>query len=103
MHDSTTATDIPPDAEMVGGYIDGQFAWKQSDWDRFPNVPKIRIAVKSSTNDGDVLDVEPGDAGPADAPEWIRKRQAAGYARPTIYCMASAVDEVKRACEGLTF
>lgn len=103
MYDSTAAADIPASAEMVAGYIDGLYRWTDADWARFSHAVRIRIAVKASTNDGDVLDVEPGDAGPADAPGWIRRRQAAGYARPTIYCMASAVAEVRRACAGLDF
>lgn len=103
MHDSVTARDIPSDAEMVAGYIDGKYAWSAADWARFPHAAKVRIAVRASTNDGDVLDVEPGDATPAQAAGWIRMRQAAGYFRPTIYTLFSWVDQVHVACKGLDY
>lgn len=85
MYDSTSGTDIPADAVMVAGYVDGIYRWPQSDWDRFPDAVKVRIAVFASTNDGHVLDVEYQDATPAQAPGWVQKRRAAGV-DPTIYC-----------------
>ncbi len=103
MYDSVNASVLPTDAQMVAGYIDGKYAWKQSDWDRFPNSVKVRIAVFPWTNDGDVLDCEPGDATPAECPDWIKKRQAAGLARPTIYCSLAAMPEVQAACHGLDY
>jgi hypothetical protein len=103
MYDSTSASDIPDTAEMVAGYVDGAFAWSDADWARFPNATKVRIATQPGTDDGDVLDVELGDATPAQAPAWIRMRQAAGIVQPTIYCAAFAVDQVRQACQGLLF
>lgn len=103
MYDSTTAADIPARAPMVAGYIDGAFAWSARDWARFVGVPRVTIAVHASTNDGDVLDVESGDATPAQAPAWIKHRQAAGLWRPTIYCPRSWVPDVHAACSGLVY
>lgn len=103
MYDSVTAADIPTNAEVVAGYVDGEFAWTQADWERFPNAVKVRIAVSPSTNDGCVLDCESGDAKPAQCPAWIRMRQSAGVSVPTIYCSISAVPAVQAACEGLTY
>jgi hypothetical protein len=103
MYDSTTATDIPANAEMVAGYVDGTFRWSDADWALFPRASKIRIAINANTNDGHVLDVEPGDAEPWMAPGWIRQRQAAGIARPTIYCDRSELSAVQAACQGLNY
>ena len=103
MFDSTTAEDIPADAVLVGGYVDGSYAWSDADWARFPNAVKVRIAVFATTNDGDVLDCENGDATPGLCPGWIRMRQAAGLARPTIYCNRSTRPQVEVACSGLAY
>lgn len=86
MYDSTTATDIPVDAMAVAGYADGRYKWTAADWARFhPQAIRVRIAVFASTNDGHVLDVEPGCATPAQAPGWIRMRKAAGLTVPCLY------------------
>lgn len=103
MYDSVTAKDIPAHAAMVAGYVDGKFRWSQADWGRFPHAIKVRIAVSPHTDDGHVLDVEPGDSTPAQAPAWIRMRHAAGLARPTIYCNRSTWPAVRAACKGLTY
>lgn len=85
MFDSVTARDIPLDAQMVAGYINGTYKWTDADWARFPNAVKVRIATQANVNDGHVLDVEPGDATPAQAPGWVVKRRQAGV-DPTVYC-----------------
>ena len=86
MYDAVTARNIPADAGMVAGYIDKikLEPWSAADWARFPRAVKVTIVKKASTNDGDVLDVEPGDANPAQAPGWVKMRRAAG-ADPTVY------------------
>jgi hypothetical protein len=96
MYDSITATDIPTSAAMVAGYINGTFAWSAADWARFPHSVKVRIATRSNINDGHVLDVEAGDATPAQAPVWVHMRRAAGV-DPSIYCGAAAWPDVKAA------
>jgi hypothetical protein len=84
-YDAVTPGNIPSTAKMVAGYIDGRYAWKAADWARFPRAVKVRIAVFSATEDGHVLDVEPGCATPASAPGWVLRRRAKGV-DPTIYC-----------------
>lgn len=96
MHDAVTPSNIPANAEMVAGYIDGRYAWKASDWDRFPHAVKVRIAVFASTNDGHVLDVEAGDATPAQAAGWLTMRRRAGV-DPSIYCSLSVYPAVVKA------
>jgi hypothetical protein len=103
MYDSVTAGDIPASATMVAGYVDGRFAWSDADWARFPNATKIRIAVSYLTNDGDVLDVEDGDATPAQARTWILMRNASGLPVPTIYCAKSVMSQVQAACGDCTY
>lgn len=97
MYDSVTANDIPVDALMVGGYLPpSSFAWSPADWARFPNAVHVRIAVRASTDDGDVLDVERGDATPLEAPGWVVRRRAAGV-DPSVYCSASEWPAVRQA------
>jgi hypothetical protein len=102
MFDSTTPDQIPADAKMVAGYVNGSYFWKGIDWRRFPNAIQVHITV-SAVNTGGVLDVESGDATPDQAPGWIKARLAAGLARPAVYVNRSNLDAVIAACtaEGL--
>jgi hypothetical protein len=88
MYDSTSARDIPTSAQMVAGYVDGLYVWTSADWRRFPSATKVGIAVFAGTNQGDVLDVESGNATTAQAPGWLLMRRKAG-AWPTIYASRS--------------
>lgn len=98
MYDAVTAANIPGDARMVAGYIDKirLEPWSAADWARFPSAVKVQIVKKASTNAGHVLDVEPGDATPAEAPGWVRMRRAAG-ADPTVYMNLSTWPAVRQA------
>lgn len=96
MYDSVTAADIPADAQMVAGYVDGRYRWSDADWARFPSAVKVRIAVFASSNDGHVLDVEPGASSPGQAPGWVQMRRQAGV-DPSVYVNRSTWGEVGRA------
>lgn len=98
MYDAVTASNIPRTAVMVAGYIDKikLEPWSAADWARFPSAVKVTIVKKASTNAGHVLDVEPGDARPDEAPGWVRMRRAAG-ADPTIYMNLSTWPTVRAA------
>lgn len=97
LYDSTTPSVIPRTAAMVAGYLPpSRYAWSDADWARFPTAVHVRIAVRASTPDGHVLDVEMGDATPAQAPGWVKARRAAG-ADPTIYCSVSLWPTVRAA------
>ena len=96
MHDSVTATDIPATATMVGGYVDGDYVWSAADWARFPAAVHVPIAVFSTTNNGVVLDVERGNATPAQSVDWVRLRRAAGV-DPTVYCNLATLPLVQGA------
>jgi hypothetical protein len=96
MYDSVTARDIPVSARMVAGYVDGPYAWTLFDWLVHQSAVKVRIATRASTNDGHVLDVEPGDATPAQAVAWVKMRRKAG-ATPAIYASRSVIPTIEAA------
>lgn len=102
MYDALTARNIlkanPPPA-LVAGYIDKirLEPWSAADWALFPGVPKVEIVKKASTNAGHVLDVEPGDATPEEAPGWAAMRRRSGFAYPVVYCNRSTWPKVKAA------
>lgn len=102
--DSVTATDIPVNDPTTGkpwalvlGYIDGRYAWGQADWNRFPGSRHVRIAVFSTTNDGDAIDREQGDATAAQAVDWVLMRRRAGHPAPIVYCSYSDWDNCRAA------
>lgn len=75
MYDSVVPSQIPSSAQIVAGYIDGLYAWSGNEWALFPNAYKLRITIDASLDDGRVLDVETGDATPAQAPHWVNLRR----------------------------
>src|SRR6266568_5166667 len=97
MYDDVNAAAIPSDARIVAGYVDGLYRWSDADWNRFPKALHIRIAVFPSTNDGDVLDCETGDATPTQCPAWVNMRRTAGLVQPTVYVNRSTLPAVRNA------
>lgn len=96
MYDSTNALDIPESAAMVAGYVDGRYRWSDSDWARFPDAVKVRIACFSWTDGGEVLDIESGCSEPESAPDWASRRRAAG-GDPSVYVNLANVAAVRAA------
>jgi hypothetical protein len=98
MYDAVAAAGIPADPQMVAGYCDTIRIpqWTDADWARFPRAVKVRIAKKAGTPDGHVLDVESGNATPAQAPGWVLLRRSAGM-DPSIYCNTSTWPAVRAA------
>jgi hypothetical protein len=96
MYDAVTPANIPRTAAMVAGYVNGKYAWAASDWARFPNAVQVQISVRAAWTVGHVLDVEPGDATPAEAVGWFQARRAHG-ADPTVYCNLSTWPSVRAA------
>lgn len=101
MRDSTTAADIPAaGADIIAGYGNGRYAWSKEDWARFPHAQHARIDVNGSDADGcSILDVETGDATPAQAPGWIRRRHALHGGRATVYCNRATMPAVVQHCK----
>lgn len=100
MYDGINADAAPiakafPQAAMVAGYANGAYAWSAAEWALFPAAEHVTISVTASADEGDVLDVEKGDATPAQTEAWIAMRKAAGLYRPTVYCDLATVPAVR--------
>jgi len=85
-----------PNAQMVAGYLTGQYAWTAAEWALFPRASHVTIATTAGANAGDVLDVETGDASPDQCQGWISLRKRSGLYRPTIYCSLAIVPAVRQ-------
>lgn len=90
MYDSINLSVIPADAVAVAGYVDGHWITAAALRNRFPRARLLTIAVFASSN-AECLDVETGDATPAQAPGWVARQQARGVYRPVLYCSVSGV------------
>lgn len=84
MIDACNPAHIPRSAVIVAGYIYGNCAWPAWAWALFPNARHVRIATVQTINDGQVLDVERGDATPDQAPGWCARARQRGQL-PTVY------------------
>lgn len=86
-YDAVTPANIPRSARVVFGYDDGIYEWTAASWDLFPDAIKKTIAVRAS-DDGDVLDIERGDADPDQGPAWAQRQRGRGV-DPWCYMNAS--------------
>lgn len=99
MFDSVTPSAIgrlastSPDA--VAGYVDGRYRDIAALERDYPNHRHLSIAV-TARDDADCLDIENGDAVPAEAPGWLRRQHARGVARPWLYANTSTWPAVLR-------
>jgi hypothetical protein len=84
MFDAIEVGQIPAGPQAVAGYVDGRWATAAALEGRFPHARLLTIAVEHA-HDAECLDIENGDAEPADAPEWVGRQQARGIARPVLY------------------
>lgn len=96
MYDSTSAADIPADAQAIAYYVDGAFAWTKAQVDGFTKATtKLSITVMGGQLAA-VCDCETGDLTPDEAAGWI-----VSYPGNIIYCNLSTapavVDAVTRA------
>jgi hypothetical protein len=98
MFDSTNVADIPSTGmDAVAGYVGGNFTTWSALVKRFPHLPALSIAVNSS-QDAQCLDVEKGDATPADVPFWLDTQARLHPGRtPIIYTSASQIAAVRAA------
>lgn len=85
MFDGIIPGEVPPGAQLYAAYLDGRWADFTALAAKFPGAVHVSIAVSASHDEGQVLDVENGDATPAESVGWVRLRRAAG-ADPTVYC-----------------
>lgn len=94
MLDSTTPAILPTDVDLVGGYVNGKYAWAHVDWQRFPHAAQVRINVTGEHGRGNCLDVETGDASPATAPGWYDSITWCPKGQLAVYCNRSNVAAV---------
>lgn len=97
MADSISLANLPAGFDLYAGYDDGAWPDAAAIASRFPGRTVIRITTNPADNEGDCLDVEQGDAQPADAPTWVARRRAAGHGGPLVYCSESAWPTVRQA------
>lgn len=90
---------IPANPQAVGGYVDGFYVWSSADWDRFPHAHHLTIAAHPSSR-ARCLDVEAGDATPAQAPGWYVHLADHTHGKPVLYCSASIISQVTGAMAG---
>jgi hypothetical protein len=97
MYDAVTSSNIPAGATMVAGYADGLYANVPAMRARFPHATVVTIAVRWTTK-AQVLDVETGDATPAQAVQWCTRTMAATpNGQLTVYCNSSTWPSVRAA------
>lgn len=97
MYDSVTVKDIPKDAKIVAGYVDGSYRNIQEIRQRFPHIIHVSITVTGRDLSANVVDCEKGDTTPASAADWARRKINAKAGHPTIYCSLSVWASVKNA------
>ncbi|HWW67307.1 MAG TPA: hypothetical protein VNY83_04935 [Solirubrobacterales bacterium] len=91
MFDSVDVGQIPARAPAVAGYTAGRWPTYWELVKRFPHAAVLSIAIAASY-DATCLDIEAGDATPAEAPAWVRRQIARGVKRPVVYCSVSSMD-----------
>jgi hypothetical protein len=107
MFDAVEPSQIPVDAPCVAGYTGGAWPTYHELDDLFPHAHHVSIAI-SASEDADILDVEPGDASPDQAPGWAarqivrRKKDPHFYnlSKPVVYGSVSSVAEIRHYLHG---
>jgi peptidoglycan hydrolase-like protein with peptidoglycan-binding domain len=88
MFDDVDVSLLPAGAYAYAGYLDGYYANFAQVKAAHPEAHLIGIVTRAS-EDGDALDVEPGDATISQAPDWVKRQHARGIARPIVYVSAA--------------
>lgn len=90
MYDSIDIGQIPLSATAVAGYVSGRWPTAAKLAATFPHAQLLTIAT-SASHDAECLDIETGDATPADAAAWYERQKARGITRPCLYASASVM------------
>jgi hypothetical protein len=96
MFDAVTIANLPHDATLLAGYVDGRNTTGHYERVRaaLPHARVLRITVTGGTLDAEIGDVEAGDMRPQSGAAWAARKIAAGQ-HPTLYCSASPWPAVK--------
>ena len=97
MADAVSVGGLPAGMDLYAGYDDGRYDDAAAIAAAEGGKTVIRITVFPSDNEGDCLDVESGDATPAQAPGWVSARRQAGHGGPLVYCSESIWAQVQQA------
>lgn len=93
MYDSVDLDQIPASAGAVAGYVGGAWPTYAEVVKRWPHAKHLSIAVNAS-EDAECLDIENGDATPAECPQWLARQLRRGVRRPVFYASQSVVGEI---------
>lgn len=98
MYDSIDVAQIPATARAVMGYVgpvtaDNHFVTFPALVRRFKHANKLSVATHPEFS-AEFLDVENGDARPADFVPWLRRMFVAGEDRPGLYASRDTVPTV---------
>jgi hypothetical protein len=96
MFDGIYPDQVPDGADIYAGYVGGNWPDFTGLQVAHPGKLHVSIAVNASEQ-ARVLDVETGDATPAEAPGWAARQRAAGNPYPVIYCNTSTWPAVQAA------
>lgn len=97
MFDSVTVSQIPTGARAVAGYTSGLFPTFGPLSRLFGGHARVVSIAIASRFHADCLDVEPGDATPAEAPGWVRSDIRAGFRHPCVYGSLSEWSQIRAA------
>lgn len=98
MLDGISPLRLPDSGDLYAGYDDGRWPDAGAIAARFGGKRVLRITTDPLDLIGDVLDVERGDARPAQIPGWLTARRSAG-AWPSVYCSSSALPTCREAVD----
>lgn len=92
MFDDVNVSLLPPGYDLYAAYADGTYENITAVRTRFPKAHILAIDVRASYRNGDVLDVETGDATPDQAPAWFKAREGhTTTPKPILYTSASQI------------
>jgi peptidoglycan hydrolase-like protein with peptidoglycan-binding domain len=93
MFDDVDVNLLPANGYAYAGYLDGNYANFAQVKAAHPQAHLVGIVTRAS-DDGDALDVEPGDATIVQAHAWVGRQQARGAARPIVYVSAGNAQQL---------
>ncbi len=95
MADSASPDGFPKGFDAYAGYVNGKYLTYTAA--KRHRKPTLAISVYLA-DIGECLDIESGDATPADGPKYVRMRRKAGVKRPVLYSSISDAAAVVAAC-----